>query len=75
MASDIIRDGMGFELLDPERNVVAEIFRCDIDQFVTFSGDLDGMPLSVLEWFISGAKERLDPFEDGTPLSKTEPTV
>lgn len=69
VASDIIRDGLGYELLNKELDTVAEIFRCDADYTVKVTGDLSGVPLTVLEWFITGAKERLDPFEDGTPLS------
>jgi hypothetical protein len=35
LASDIIRDGLGLELLDRAGNVVGEVFRCDADHTVT----------------------------------------
>lgn len=73
IASDIIRDGLGVELWDSNDNVIAEIFRCDANYTVlvnTFNNDI---PLSVLESLINFARERLEPFEDGSPLPKTEP--
>jgi hypothetical protein len=68
VASDVHRDGLGVELLDAKGDVVAEVFRSDADHTVivtTFSNDV---PLPVIEWFIDDARERLDSFEDGTPL-------
>lgn len=35
LASDIVRDGLGLELLDTPYRVVAEVFRCDADHTVT----------------------------------------
>lgn len=70
VASDVDRDGLGVELLDQNRHVVAEIFRSDRDQTIlinTFSYDI---PLAAIEHLIARAKERLDPFEDGTSLSQ-----
>jgi len=69
LASDVVRDGLGLELMDENQNFIAEVFRCDADHSVTFSGKLDELPLEVLDWFLSHAKERLDPFEDGSPLN------
>jgi hypothetical protein len=66
-ASDINRDGLGVELLADEK-VVAEVFRCDTDRtliMTTFGNDI---PLVALEGLISYARQRLDEFEDGTPL-------
>src|SRR4051794_1065006 len=34
LASDIVRDGLGVELLDSDDRVVAEVFRCDADNTV-----------------------------------------
>lgn len=62
------------ELMDERRNFIAEVFRCDKDRSVTISGEFNGLPLDVLDWFLSVAKERLDPFEDGTPLNKAAKT-
>ena len=42
VASDVVRDGLGLELLDPTGNVVAEVFRADADKTLhinTFSYD------------------------------------
>lgn len=37
MASDIVRDGLGIELLDESHNVIAEVFRCNRDKTVSVS--------------------------------------
>lgn len=69
VASDVIRDGLGFELLSETGEVVAEVFRCDRDHTVivsTFSYDI---PLQAIEQLIACAKERLEPFEDGISLN------
>ena len=62
---------MGCELMDTNGKGIAEVFRCDADHTVTFTGELDAIPLSILEWFISTARKRLDPFEDGKPLDSS----
>lgn len=70
VASDVIRDGLGVELLNESGDVVAEVFRSDRDRSVvlnTFSYDV---PLEAIELLLARAKERLDPFEDGAPLSE-----
>ena len=69
VASDIVRDGLGVELLDREGQVVAEIFRCDADHTVFFAQFVETIPLHAIEALIARAKDRLDPFEDGTPLA------
>jgi hypothetical protein len=69
LASDVARDGIGLELLNEMGEVVAEVFRSDADRTVvlnTFSFDL---PLQAIELLIGEAKERLDPFDNGAPLS------
>ena len=69
VADDVIRDGLGIELLNEEGDVVAEVFRSDRAHTVlvnTFSYDI---PLEAIDLLISRAKEVLDPFENGVPLS------
>lgn len=68
VASDVIRDGLGFELLDSNGQVVAEVFRCDADHTVSVSLFVESLPLHALELMVARARERLDPFEDGAPL-------
>ena len=70
VASDVGREGLGIELLDQTGQVVAEVFRSDREGTAvvnTFSYDL---PLQAIEALIAQAKERLDPFENGTPLGE-----
>lgn len=67
VASDVVRDGLGVELLSGD-HVVAEVFRCDSDYsliITTFGNDL---PLVAIEELIAVARDRLREFEDGTPL-------
>jgi hypothetical protein len=74
VASDIRRDGLGIELwLDHE--MVAEVFRCDDDHTVIVNTFDKSAALSVFESFLSYARERLDPFQDGLPLPNTEKMV
>lgn len=70
MASDVIRDGLGVELLDATRAVRAEVFRCDADHTVTVShfGGGEAPPADVVEWYYAEAARRLDRFEDDSPL-------
>ena len=70
VASDVIRDGLGVELIDSNDQVVAEVFRCDSDHTLSLSVFVDALPLQAVEFMIYRAKERLDPFEDGVPLSE-----
>lgn len=69
VASDIVRDGLGVELLNHDGQVVAEVFRCDADHTVSFAQFVERVPLHAIDLLIGRAKERLDPFEDGTPLA------
>lgn len=73
VASDIIRDGLGVELWDSNDNVVAEVFRCDPNLTILVNTFNNHIPLSILESLISFARERLEAFEDGSCLPKTEP--
>jgi hypothetical protein len=75
VASDIIRDGLGIELLNERGEVVAEVFRCDKDKTVIVSTFSNGIPLAALEIMLERAKVRLEPFEDGTPLSDAKNPV
>jgi hypothetical protein len=67
-ASDVIRDGLGIELLDDVGNVVAEVFRCDADHTVTTRVYAGNIPATVIEELVELARTGLGPFEDGTPL-------
>jgi hypothetical protein len=70
VASDVIRDGLGVELLDARRMIRAEVFRCDADHTVTVTHYEGGEPASpeILDWYYAEAARRLDVFEDGSPL-------
>ncbi len=71
-ASDVGRNGLGVELLNAAGEVVAEVFRSDANQSVIISTFGNDIPLPVIEWLIDVARQRLDPFEDGTPLPSRE---
>ena len=71
LASDVIRDGLGLELLVEPNRIAAEVFRCDAEHTVTIRLFEDGIPPDVLGELVLHARERLDPFEDGTPLPVT----
>ncbi|MBD2022332.1 hypothetical protein H6F43_19305 [Leptolyngbya sp. FACHB-36] len=73
IASDIIRNGLSVELCDSNDNIVAEVFRCDANHTISVSTFNNDVPMNVLESLINFARERLEPFEDGSPLPKTEP--
>src|SRR5688500_19917174 len=66
-ASDVIRDGLGLELLDDSGVVVAEVFRCDADHTVT-TRVFANVRAEVIEELVEHARSGLGPFEDGTPL-------
>ena len=68
VASDVVRDGLGVELLNDEGQVVAEIFRCDADHTVFLAQFVETIPLHAIEILIARAKDRLNPFENGKPL-------
>ena len=73
VTSDIVRDGMGVELVSSDDYVVAEIFRCDADHTVCATTFVQDLPLQALEMLIHRAKRELEPFEDGRPLSSAMP--
>lgn len=70
LASDVIRDGPGVELLSEESGTVAaEIFRCDADRSISMTLWATDIPADILAWF--GAVARLDlgtSYEDGSPI-------
>jgi hypothetical protein len=68
VASDIVRDGLGVELIDDHRNVVAEVFRCDAKNSLTISLFAEELPFSEVEKLVQMARSELGQFEDGTPL-------
>ena len=71
-ASDIVRDGLGVELIDGDFHVHAEVFRCDKNDTVIFSAFSSDIPFVQIERLIAAARAELPPFEDGkafpTPL-------
>jgi hypothetical protein len=67
LASDIVRDGLGVELIDVDDRVIAEVFRCDTDHSVTVAV-FEHLPLIVMEQFLETARRQLGEFEDGSPL-------
>lgn len=69
VASDVVRDGLGVELVNHKNEVIAEVFRCDAKHTVSCTLFVEHVPLHAIELLLSQAKERLDPFEDGTPLA------
>ena len=68
LASDVIRDGMGCELLSEDGEVIAEVFRSDRDHEVVVSMFKDEVPLDAMEALFARARSRLDPFESGDAL-------
>ena len=74
VASDVVRDRLGVELLNANGDVVAEVFRCDKDHTVVVSTFGNELPVDQVEALIAKARVELDPFEDGTPLRSAFPT-
>ena len=67
VASDVVRDGLGMELL-ANGQVVAEVFRCDADHSLIITTFNHAVPLVAIEELIAAARDRLHEFEDGKPL-------
>jgi hypothetical protein len=67
IASDIVRDGLGVELINADERVVAEVFRCDADHTVSVR-TFEDVPLHIIEWLLTVSRNRLGEFEDGMPL-------
>lgn len=70
VVSDVIRDGLGVELLDSEAVVVAEIFRSDAEHRVTLRLFRQDLPPAAIACLMARAEQCLDPFDDGTPLTQ-----
>jgi len=70
VASDVVRDGLGLELIDGSKNIAAEVFRCDTSRTVTVRVFESGIPNEVLTELVEQARTRLAEFEDGTPLPR-----
>lgn len=68
VVSDVIRDGLGLELIDGSNQIAAEVFRCDADQTVTVRVFEKNVPDDVLAELIELARAELGNFENGTPL-------
>jgi hypothetical protein len=68
VASDVVRDGLGLELIDDGRNVLAEVFRCDANNSLTVSLFSEELPFVEVEKPMLMARKELAPFEDGSPL-------
>lgn len=67
LASDVQRDGLGFEVLDEAGNVVAEVFRYDADHRVGVAL-FTRLPDSVVADVMARARAALVAFEDGVSL-------
>ena len=69
-ASDIVRDGLGVELVDMNQQTVAEAFRCDRDQTVVVNTFGNDIPLDAMSALLRYAQSYLEPFENGKPLDQ-----
>ena len=68
VASDVIRDGLGVELVDSGGNVFAEVFRCDADYSLKVSLFKEALPFSLVEKLVLMTRAELLAFEDASPL-------
>lgn len=61
VASDVIRQGPGVELLDPSGAVIAEVFRSDRAGTILLNTNTfgNGVPFSEMERLIAAARYRL----------------
>lgn len=66
LAGDVKRDGVSLELLAPDGEVVAEVFRSDAEHTLSLETFGRAIPVGVFDVFYRQALSRLDPFEDGT---------
>ena len=73
IASDVIRDGLGVELIDETNEVVAEVFRRDSDNRLLFSSFKEDVPFVEIEKLILVSRLELQQFEDGTALPDRKP--
>jgi hypothetical protein len=73
VVSDVVRDGLGLELLNEENQVLAEVFRHDASHRLTMTCFEPDIELTQIELLIARARDELNPFEDGTPLPSRSP--
>ncbi|MCA8218311.1 hypothetical protein LGN20_30790 [Burkholderia cepacia] len=68
MASDVLRDGLGLELVNDHEEVVAEVFRSDVNNSLEISLFERDLPFVEIERLLKKARTLLGTFEDGSPL-------
>ena len=69
-ASNVQQDSLCVELLNENSDIVADVCRIDANNTLkinTFNNDLD---VFIVEQLIQIARQRLGPFEDGTPIAE-----
>lgn len=71
VVSDVVRDGLGLELLAEDNTVLAEVFRHDSTHQLTATCFAPDIEFVLLEQLLSCARQELAPFEDGTPFPDT----
>ncbi len=62
LASDVLEpNGLGLELYEPGGRLLMEVFRDDdADRALSLTvHEIASLPLSVVEWFLASARERL----------------
>ncbi len=69
VVSDVVRDGLGLELLDENNRILAEVFRHDASHKLTVTCFEQNIEFTWLELLLSRARNELNPFEDGTPFA------
>jgi hypothetical protein len=69
-ASDVIRNGMGIELVASNGDVAAEVFRSDSEHTVALNVFDPTTPDAEIRRLVEAAVRELGAFEDGTELSK-----
>ncbi|TGN94165.1 MULTISPECIES: hypothetical protein [unclassified Burkholderia] len=67
-ASDVLRDGLGLELLNDNGEVVAEVFRSDAKNSLEVSLFEKNLPFVQIERLLKEARRLLGTFEDGSSL-------
>jgi hypothetical protein len=72
LASNVIEDGLGLELLNSAGDVVADVFRSDRERSVDLKIWDRSVPDQSVRELASEALLLLDPFEDGTPLAQAK---
>jgi hypothetical protein len=73
IASDVIRDGLGIELINATNHVCAEVFRCDADNTLKISLFAEDLPFVQVENLVLIARKELSRYEDGTSLPPAIP--